>query len=79
MLTLYRLASCPFCAKVEHRLDALDLEYETVDVPRARSQRTTVHEISDQTGVPVLADPENGVEGMAESDDIVAYLNAQYT
>ncbi|NIS35223.1 MAG: glutaredoxin, partial [Actinobacteria bacterium] len=29
-------------------------------------------------GVPVLVDPEHGVEGMPESDDIVAYLEQTY-
>jgi glutathione S-transferase len=34
--------------------------------------------VSGQTGVPVLVDEEHGVEGMAESDDIVAYLERTY-
>jgi glutathione S-transferase len=36
------------------------------------------HRSSGQTGVPVLVDEEHGVEGMPESDDIVAYLEETY-
>ncbi|MFC4406640.1 glutathione S-transferase N-terminal domain-containing protein [Haloarchaeobius iranensis] len=77
-LELYDLPGCPFCAKVKTKLDELGLEYETHEVPRSHSQRTEVKAVSGQTGVPVLVDPDNGVEGMPESDDIVAYLEKQY-
>ncbi|TKX55389.1 glutaredoxin, partial [Halorubrum sp. SP9] len=32
MLELYRLPGCPYCAKVETKLDELGLEYETHNV-----------------------------------------------
>jgi glutaredoxin 3 len=34
--------------------------------------------VSGQTGVPVLVDTDHDVEGMPESDDIVAYLDRTY-
>ncbi|SNZ17589.1 Glutathione S-transferase, N-terminal domain [Natronoarchaeum philippinense] len=77
-LELYELDGCPYCAKVTSKLDELDLEYESHKVPRSHSERTEVEEVSGQTGVPVLVDEDNGVEGMAESDDIVAYLEETY-
>jgi glutathione S-transferase len=77
-LILYELEGCPYCAKVVSKLDELDLEYESRMVPRAHSDRTEVEEVSGQTGVPVLIDQEHGVEGMPESDDIVAYLERTY-
>jgi len=77
-LKLYNLPGCPFCAKVTDKLDELDLDYERIDVPRSHAERTEVEEVSGQTGVPVLVDEDNGVEGMTESDDIVAYLEKQY-
>lgn len=43
-----------------------------------RHNRDEVYEVSGQYGVPVLVDEANGVEGMAESDDIVAYLYREY-
>ncbi len=77
-IELYELPGCPFCAKVVDALDELGLEYESHEVPRARGDRTEVEEISGQTGVPVLVDRDHGVEGMPESDDIVAYLEETY-
>ena len=77
-LELYELEGCPYCAKVKSKLDELDLEYDSHMVPSSHDERTEVQEVSGQTGVPVLVDHENDVEGMAESDDIVQYLDEQY-
>jgi glutathione S-transferase len=77
-LELYELPGCPYCAKVKTKLDELGLEYVSHEVPRSHSERTEVKEVSGQTGVPVLVDPDHDVEGMAESDDIVAYLDETY-
>jgi glutathione S-transferase len=77
-LTLYELEGCPYCAKVTSKLEELGLEYDSVMVPSAHSERTEVEAISGQTGVPVLVDEDHDVEGMPESDDIVAYLEETY-
>ena len=77
-LTLYELEGCPYCAKVKTKLADLDLEYDSVMVPRSHGERTEVEEVSGQTGVPVLVDEEHGIEGMAESDDSVEYLEETY-
>ena len=77
-LELYKLEGCPFCAKVEAKLDERDLEYEEHSVPRSRSERQRVEAVSGQTGVPVLVDHENGVEGMPESEDIIQHLEEEY-
>ncbi|MFD1632662.1 glutathione S-transferase N-terminal domain-containing protein [Haloplanus ruber] len=77
-LELYELPGCPYCAKVIEKLDELDLEYVSHEVPRSHSERTEVEAVSGQTGVPVLVDPDHEVEGMPESDDIVAYLEKTY-
>ncbi|MFO8115400.1 MAG: glutathione S-transferase N-terminal domain-containing protein [Halorubrum sp.] len=77
-LTLYEVEGCPYCAKVKTKLADLGLEYESVMVPRSHGERTEVEAISGQTGVPVLVDEANGIEGMAESGDIVEYLDETY-
>jgi len=77
-LELYELPGCPYCAKVKNKLDELGLDYVSHEVPRSHSERTEVEEVSGQTGVPVLVDPDHDVEGMPESDDIVAYLETTY-
>ncbi len=77
-LELYELPGCPYCAKVKRKLDDLDLEYTSHEVPRSHDARDEVKQVSGQTGVPVLVDNTNGIEGMPESDDIVAYLDREY-
>ncbi|MFC7081833.1 glutathione S-transferase N-terminal domain-containing protein [Halorussus caseinilyticus] len=77
-LELYDLPGCPFCAKVRDKLDELGLDYERHEVPSSHAERTEVEAVSGQTGVPVLVDEDHGVEGMPESDDIVAYLEETY-
>lgn len=77
-LELYELEGCPYCRQVRQKLDELGLEYESHIVPRMHSERTEVKEVSGQTGVPVLVDNENGIEGMPESAEIIAYLEETY-
>ena len=78
MLELYSLTGCPYCAKVESKLDELGLEYERHEVPSRRAKRSTVEAVSGQYGVPVLVDTKHDVTGMPESDDIVTYLEETY-
>jgi glutaredoxin 3 len=78
MLELYRLPGCPYCEKVERKLEELELDYESHTVLPFRFLRFRVRSVSGQSGVPVLTDPDHGIEGMAESDDIVAYLEDTY-
>jgi glutathione S-transferase len=77
-ITLYELPGCPYCAKVIDALEELGLEYDSIEVPRSHDDRTEVKEVSGQTGVPVIIDEAHGVDGMAESDDIVEYLEETY-
>lgn len=77
-IELYELPGCPFCTRVTQKLDELDLEYVTHQVPPRYSERTTVKALSGQPRVPVLVDPEHGVDGMNESSDIIAYLEETY-
>ena len=77
-ITLYELPGCPYCAKVIDKLDELGLEYDSIEVPRSHDERTEVEDVSGQTGVPVIIDADHGVDGMAESDDIVAFLEETY-
>lgn len=77
-LELYVLPGCPYCAKVTTKLDELGLDYVSHEVPSSHSKRTEVEEISGQTGVPVLVDPDNGIEGLPESSDIIEYLEETY-
>ncbi|QFU81650.1 glutaredoxin family protein [Natronorubrum aibiense] len=77
MLTLYRLEGCPYCVTVAERLEALDVDYESVWVEGRHSQRDDVKGISGQRQVPVIVDDARGVT-MAESERILEYLDTTY-
>lgn len=77
-IELYRLPGCPYCTKVENTLERLDIPYETHNVPARKSKRDTVFDLTDQYGVPVIVDAQHDVDGMAESNEIVDYLEATY-
>lgn len=77
-IELYELEGCPYCAKVKEKLIDLGLEYESHMVSQSYIKRSSVKEVSGQTGVPVLVDKEHGVDAMTESDDIVEYLEGTY-
>ena len=77
MLELYQFEECPFCERVRRVLDALGLDYVVRTVPRSHARRDRVRAVSGQTQVPVLVDPERK-KVVVESEEIVAYLGAQY-
>jgi len=76
-ITLYRLQSCPFCERVVRKLDEYGLEYRSRFVEPLHSQRDVVRREAGVRTVPVIVDERTGVT-MAESANIVAYLDATY-
>lgn len=78
MIELYTMPLCPYCRKVKRKLAELDLDYVSHRVSMLRPLRTEVVEVSGQNHVPVLVDTEHGIDGMAESDDIIEYLEETY-
>ena len=78
MIELYTMPFCPYCQKVKRKLAELDLDYDSHRVSMLRPLRTEVEEVSGQSRVPVLVDTEHGIDGMAESDDIIAHLEETY-
>ncbi len=76
MLELYQFEGCPFCSKVRQKLTDLQIDFIAHQVEPG-GEREKVKEISGQTGVPVLVDPNTDTV-MPESDDIVEYLEENY-
>lgn len=76
MLEVYQFEQCPFCKKVREKLTELQIDFIARQVmPNGDRQR--VKDVSGQTGVPVLVDPNTDTV-MPESDDIVDYLEEHY-
>ena len=67
----------PYCRKVRETLTELDLEYVVRNLPKGSPKRAELAERGGKVQVPYLVDP-NSEREMYESDDIVAYLEAQY-
>lgn len=74
-MKLYDLDGCPYCKMVRDRLDELSLTYEKVPVPRDRSQRQEVFDVSGQWTVPVLVD---GDVMLDDEEKILPYLDQKY-
>ena len=74
-LKLYQFESCPYCNKVRGVLGEKGLEYEKIEVPLDRDERTELVEVSGQLMVPVLVDGETVIN---DSGRIVDYLNEKY-
>jgi len=75
MLEVYQFEGCPFCSKVRSKMTELEIDFIARQVDK--EDRSRVEEISGQTNVPVLVDP-NTETTMPESDDIVEYLEEHY-
>ncbi len=76
MLELYQFESCPYCSKVRKKLTELGVDVKLRQVDK--NDRSRVEEVSGQTNVPVLVDPNTDTT-MPESDDIVDYLEEHYS
>ncbi|MFI5365721.1 MAG: glutathione S-transferase N-terminal domain-containing protein [Candidatus Binatia bacterium] len=76
-LTLYNMEGSPYCRKVRETLSELDLEHVVRNVPKGSPKRAELQKRGGKVQVPYLIDPNTDRE-MYESDDIVAYLAAEY-
>jgi glutathione S-transferase len=76
-ITLYRLQACPFCERVVRTLEEYGLDYHSRFVEPLHSKRDAVKRESGVRTVPVVVDERTGVT-MAESGEIVSYLEATY-
>ncbi|MBW2268244.1 MAG: glutathione S-transferase N-terminal domain-containing protein [Deltaproteobacteria bacterium] len=78
LLELYEFEACPFCRKAREALSILDLDALIRPCPKGGpNYREEVKARGGKAMFPYLVDPNTGQE-MYESDDIVAYLFAQY-
>ena len=61
------------------RLGELGLEYRFIEVPRKRSERHRVREVSNQETVPVLVVQENGEQRVLDEENkILAFLDERF-
>ncbi|MCF2166510.1 glutaredoxin [Halobacterium salinarum] len=77
-VTFYAREDCPYSQKVRSKLDALDVAYEETLVPDAHTDRTTVEDVTGQTGVPVVIDDHMEPSFLADTQEIITHLETQY-
>lgn len=75
MMKLYQFESCPYCKMVREKLSELQITYVNINVPRDRSQRQEVIQVSGQPSVPVLVD---GDVVLDDEEKILPYLQEKY-
>jgi glutathione S-transferase len=77
-IELYDRENCPYSQKVRDKLHELEIEYDETQVPDAHSDRTEVQERTGQTSVPVIIDDGLSDGYLADSQEIVDYLEREY-
>lgn len=80
MLELFQFEQCPYCQKVREKLTELDLDYICRNVPKGSGTRELLKDLGGKEQVPFLVDTTGGeTTKMYESDDIVDYLEENYS
>ena len=78
-LSLYQFNSCPYCARVRHTLESLDLQIEFRDIHQDDAHHDALVAARGRATVPVLRiSGPDGDTWMPESADIVAYLRERF-
>jgi len=78
LLQLYEFEACPYCRLVREALTELDLDALILPTPHGgRRFRPKVAELGGKQQFPYLVDPNTG-RALYESDEIIAYLYAEY-
>lgn len=72
-ITLYTGEYCPYCRRVKKELDALGLDYRTVEADA--DGRQEVIRLSGQRAIPILT---IGDEVLVDSTNIIRQLRARY-
>lgn len=75
-LVLYHFEACPYCAKVRSAAKELAVEMEMRDTRENGLHREELIQLTGKTQVPCLV---ISGEPMHESDDIVKYLQENYS
>ncbi len=76
MMKLYQAEWCPYCQRVRSKMTELGISYININVPRSKTERTELFEVSGQYGIPTLVD---GDVIIADNDEaIIQYLENNY-
>ena len=79
-MSMYQFKTCPFCVKVRRELKRHALHIELRDAKNDAELKAELVREGGRHKVPCLriAKPDQSVEWLYESNDIIAYLNSQF-
>ena len=78
MLTLYQAEWCPYSSRVRQRLTELGVTFAAVPVPAERADREEMRRKTGTDEIPALL-LEDGTAVTGDADEIIAYLDSQYS
>jgi len=78
MVTLYQAEWCPHSRRVRQRFTELGVTFAAVPVPAERAEREEMRRKTGTEEIPALL-LEDGTAVAGEADDIIAFLDANYT
>ena len=78
MITLYQAEWCPFSSRVRQRFTELGVTFAAVPVPAERIDREEMRRKVGTDEIPALL-LEDGSAITGEADEIIDWLNEQYT
>lgn len=77
-IELYDRQDCPYSKKVRDKLAELGVDYDETVVADRHTDREELFERTGQRGVPCLFDPASNREFIADSGEIIDYLEGTY-
>ena len=78
MITLYQAEWCPFSSRVRQRFTELGVTFAAVPVPAERVDREEMRRKVGTDEIPALL-LEDGTAITGDADEIIDWLNEQYT
>ncbi len=81
LLAMYQFNSCPFCIKVRRQMKRQSLNIALLDAQHNQQHRDELLAGGGQVKVPCLkiTDSAGDIQWLYESNDIIAYLEAQFS
>lgn len=76
MLKLYQAEWCRYSARVRTKMTDLGIAYVNINVPRDKSDRKDLMEVSGQAGIPTLV-TDDGLVIADDDDAIIDYLERE--
>jgi glutaredoxin len=79
MLKLYQRETCPYCKPVREKLTELNITYINVNLPKDRTQRKELIELTGVPYIPALVDDDFVLAGRLEfNQHILDYIEEKF-